>query len=507
MSPTRRISLIVAALALAAGVVQLALTGHSTLGSDGGFAVTVALLALFVVLDPSQTRQLLTGRRARYGSNAFIMSIAFLGLVAVANAFVGSHGFQLDLTEDQEFTLSPQSVEVVQQLQDDVRAIAFFADDDPGRLIAKNVLQAYAHMSQRFTFEFVDPEKSPDLARQYGVDVFGATIFERGERRQKVTMGASEQNYTGALVRLARDAAKAVYFLSGHEERNFDDESSNGYLAAQQALRREGYDIRPLSLAGVGKVPDDAAALIVAAPAKALLPEEERAISAFVERGGGLLVLADVNLQPPLSEWLKGWGIEFDSNGLVDPTAGLFGDVSTPVITKFEFEPVTGGLAAAFFPGARSLTTRPPNPDVLVTVLGRSSADSWGETDFASRQVNYDAGADLKGPLTLAATIETKTTDVERVTGGKPRIRIVVFGDSDFAANSAFNRLSNGDLFLNAVNWLAHEEVMLAISPRPDRLRRVMLTAQDMRLVFYSSTIFLPAAVLVVAGVVWWRRR
>jgi ABC-type uncharacterized transport system involved in gliding motility auxiliary subunit len=185
----------------------------------------------------------------------------------------------------------------------------------------------------------------------------------------------------------------------------------------------------------------------------------------------------------------------------------LFGNVSAPVVTEFEFEPIATGLAAAFFPGVRSLTVKPPSNEVLVIPLACSSADSWGETDFTNRQVDYSAGQDIKGPLTLVAAVETKTTEVEQATGGKARVRIVVAGDSDFVANQSFNRLSNGDLFLNIVNWLSHEDVVLAISSHPERLRQVTLRAQDMRLVFYSGTVFLPAVVLLLAGVIWWRRR
>ena len=80
-------------------------------------------------------------------------------------------------------------------------------------------------------------------------------MFERGdqpERRQKVTLGPSEQNYTAALLRLTRDETQKVYVLTGHDERKFDDESANGYLVAQQALRREGYDVQSLTIAAAG---------------------------------------------------------------------------------------------------------------------------------------------------------------------------------------------------------------------------------------------------------------
>jgi len=177
------------------------------------------------------------------------------------------------------------------------------------------------------------------------------------------------------------------------------------------------------------------------------------------------------------------------------------------VVTQFEFDPIAQGLTAAFFPGARSLSLGPASEDTLLIPVARTSADSWGETNFSDKQVTYNPGEDAKGPLTLIAAIDSKVTAAEELTGGKAKVRIVVAGDSDFAANYNFNRLSNGDILLNGINWLAHEEILLAISPRPDRLRQVLLTASDMRIVFYSSTVFLPAAVLLIAGIMWWRRR
>ena len=504
---TGSIILLVSGLCLVAGLAQLFIIGHSTLGNDVCFALTVIGVALFVVLDPARARRLVTGRAVRYGSHSLLMSVAFLGLITVANAFVTRHGVELDLTEGREFTLTPPSIQVAQRLQDPVHVLAFFADDDPSRMAAENLLKAYGRANPLVTYEFIDPEKSPDRAREYGADAFGATLFERGSRRQRVTMGATEQNYTAALLRVSRQESKKVYFLAGHDERNITDESPSGYLVAQQTLRRQGYEVQPLNLATSGSVPADAAALIAAAPVKPMLPEEETAISDFVERGGGLLVLADVKLPAPLAVLLKRWGIELDNDAVVDPAAGLFGDVSAPVVTKFEFDAVAGGLAAVFFPGARSLTVKSPSSEVLAMPVARTSPDSWGETNFANRQVNYDSGEDIKGPLTLVAAVETKTTAVEQATGGKAKVRIAVVGDSDFVANGSFSRLSNGDLFLNLVNWLSHDEIVLAINPHPDRLRKVMLTAQNMRMVFYSTTLFLPAAVLLLAGVIWWRRR
>jgi len=49
---------------------------------------TVLLLALYVFLVPEKVQSALTGRQARYGSNALILSLAFIGILAVIN-YVG----------------------------------------------------------------------------------------------------------------------------------------------------------------------------------------------------------------------------------------------------------------------------------------------------------------------------------------------------------------------------------------------------------------------------------
>src|SRR5215510_8607208 len=42
-------------------------------------------LAVYAILEPDRVRRFLTGRQARYGSNALIMSIAFAGILIIGN--------------------------------------------------------------------------------------------------------------------------------------------------------------------------------------------------------------------------------------------------------------------------------------------------------------------------------------------------------------------------------------------------------------------------------------
>jgi ABC-type uncharacterized transport system involved in gliding motility auxiliary subunit len=87
------------------------------------------------------------------------------------------------------------------------------------------------------------------------------------------------------------------------------------------------------------------------------------------------------------------------------------------------------------------------------------------------------------------------------------RARMVVVGDSDFAVNSYFRAQGNGNLFLNMVSWLAQDEDLIAIRPKPPEDRRVILSQSQQRWLMYLTVFVLPGAVLVAGISVWQRRR
>ncbi|MBU0705237.1 MAG: hypothetical protein KKC18_15415 [Chloroflexi bacterium] len=67
--------------------------------------------------------------------------------------------------------------------------------------------------------------------------------------------------------------------------------------------------------------------------------------------------------------------------------------------------------------------------------------------------------------------------------------------------------VGNGVLFLNAVNWLAEEESMIAIGPKGSQPRSVFLSQVQASSIFFVSVILVPLALIGAGVVVWWQRR
>ena len=149
---------------------------------------------------------------------------------------------------------------------------------------------------------------------------------------------------------------------------------------------------------------------------------------------------------------------------------------------------------------------------------------SWAETDIKrltqSGQVEREVDkGDKPGPVSLAAAVSATATEAPPPPPNpgdptnkpadlpKPESRIVVFGDSDFVTNGYLGIPGNRDLFLNSVNWLAQQENLISIRPKDPEDRRVSLTADQAKLVFWLSILIIPGLILAGGVQTWWRRR
>jgi len=86
--------------------------------------------------------------------------------------------------------------------------------------------------------------------------------------------------------------------------------------------------------------------------------------------------------------------------------------------------------------------------------------------------------------------------------------RLVLVGNSNFAANSYFPYVSNGDLAVEMVRWLAEDETRPAAKPQSfSPAQQITLTRDQMRTVFIAVEMLLPLSVMLLGGLVWWKRR
>jgi ABC-type uncharacterized transport system involved in gliding motility auxiliary subunit len=238
-------------------------------------------------------------------------------------------------------------------------------------------------------------------------------------------------------------------------------------------------------LAQQGAVPDDASIVVIAGPRNDFFPPEIDALKKYLAKGGKLLMQLDPPDKadsPPLTNLIAlahDWGMDVGTNLVIDVSGmgQLFGaSEGMPVAANYPSHPITDRFTVmTVYPLARSVT--PVSGGVnshIAQPIVQTSDRSWSETNlkgiFNSQPAKLDeAEGDKRGPITIAAAVSAPVSPAdgakppETPDAPKPETRVVVFGDSDFAANAYLGFSGNRDLFMNTMGWLSQQENLISI--------------------------------------------
>lgn len=491
----------------------LAVTGliAYSLRPDLLWAVTLAeglalvSLILFFIFH-FETLKAFSGRRStRMGVNSLLMVVLFTAILVIVNFLASRHSVRWDLSENQNFTLAPQTYRILRALPRDVKITVFTREKDPGYQAYKERLESYRQASTKLSVEFIDPEKQPKIAQNYGIFRTDTAIFESNGQTIRVT-APSEVELTGALIRISKDAKKRIVFVEGHSERSLEDKERNGLSIAKEALTKQGYEVGTVSLLQASTVPNNTTVLVLAGPRRTVTKEEQDRIQTYVEKGGHVLMLVDPDTQTGLESLLAHWGLGLGPGVLVDLQDRLAqGDLTSLLVRTFTEHEITQDLTSAvLFPLSRHITfDEQAGKEWDYVPLARTSANSWAETNLQGRVVSLNEKEDVKGPLPMAAALAPKKAPEE----GKPRPAIVVIGNSTFATNAFFNFPGNSDFFLHTAGWLAEERDLISIAPKEPALRPFTPNPTQERALLYIQVIFLPLMTFLTGMVVWRKRR
>jgi ABC-type uncharacterized transport system involved in gliding motility auxiliary subunit len=471
----------------------------------------VLLLGIYVALDPEDVWAKLTGRGALYSGNTLVIALAALAILGLVNVLGSRYQTKWDLTANQQFTLSDQSIKVAQALPQPVKVTAFLTSSDSRKQDFQTLLNDYSAKSGgKLTYEFVDPEARPGDAIAAGITETGTIVYQMGDKKQNST-GTTERDVTTALVKLVRPSKK-IYFTVGHGERSLDGFQPPDYGTLKQNLERDNFTTATLNLVTTRSVPDDAAAVVIGGPTDPFLAEEKDALRAYLQGGGRVLAMIGPSSKTDLNDLFQQWQVAFTNVVVIDPQRGLPQNPSVIVVDSYGQHDITKSLRdLTFFPVSDAITYPSSPQGATVVALAQSSDQSWGNTN--PQQIQKQ-DSDPKGPLALAVAVDSTPPSTPGgasptpTPGSNPGVRLVLIGTPDLVSDNALQQVpGNQSLFESSVNWLANEDNLIDIRTPDTTTRTMVLTAPQMNLVAYSSFLFLPLAVLAAGAAVWWTRR
>lgn len=453
----------------------------------------------------------LKARQTRYAAYATVYILVVFAILTVGNVLADRYNKSYDSTSNKRYSLSDQTMKIVRELKEPA-TITYFGQSSQFDE-AKNKLDQYANASPKVHVEYVDPDKKPEIARAAGIKEYGTVVVQIGARKDQAK-GLTEEDITGAFIRDLKNTTRTVCFVTGSGEHQIDDVNRSGYSRFKDLLGKDEYETKSISLLEKAEVPADCTVLVVAGPKSDYQQPEVDAIQKYVESGGRAFFMLDPPLKigtsqiadnGALSKVLADWGITLDKNLILDlnpigQLAGLGPQVA--LVTSYYSQPIVRDMkgSATGFPLSRSMETK-SGAKTSVEKLFDSSSTSLATEKLNSPAVDPNDPKNKKGPLTIAAA-GTYDTGKQNSQG-----RFVVVGSSDWAANSFINFNGNRDLALNTINWLASDEDLISIRPKPQDDRRITLTTAQMRMVRITSQFLLPLIVIFGGVFVWWRRR
>jgi len=427
---------------------------------------------------------------------ALVMLLAFLAL---------DYRKEWDVTRNARNTLAQPTLDVLRQLDGPLAVTAYAVAQDPsGSNVHKMIgerLRPYRRAKTDLDLKFVDPREEPKRAEAAQIRTPSELVIEYRRRVEHMPLSEfNEQAFANVLMRLARGSRSLVLALEGHGERKLDGIANHDLGAFGRQLQQKGLELNTVNLALAQGVPSNASMLVIASPQTDVHPSEVAKIQRYVKEGGNLLWLIDpepLRGLHPIAEML---GLVLTPGTVVD--AGVRPRSGPPVFavaTAYGSHAITAAFRYnTMFPYSRQIGLS-EREEWRIAPLVDVAQRGWVELDPLDEKPSFDRTRDLPGPVTIAAAFE-------RLVGERQQ-RIVVVGNGSFLSNTYLGNGGNLQLGMAIVNWLATEDSLVTIDPRPAPDSRIEIGQITLYVVAFGFLLALPLGFVLTGAFIWWRRR
>ena len=497
---------------------------------------------------------------ARFARNILLGA----GLVAIY-MLSAQYTFRVDATDDQLYSLSPYTKELIQQLKKPIRLNLYMTDHVPShiqpiRQHIQDILFGYQiHSNGIIRFETFKPDMDSLLrvqANQWGIPTIQFNQIKQDQNvvvdgmmgiglfyNDKVevipiveSLESLEYEVTLAIRRLIIEEPKAVTIIST---------SMSNILTQYQRLISElekRYIVNKMTFDQLSNTLNAQTVVMLDPPH--LTRRQLYTIDQYIMTNGRLLVLADhiktnmrnqVPIKPTnLNEILSQYGVEINTDLVVDPEAAqaTFLARNKPISMRYPLwpklqkelyanHPVMAGIGSVQLPWASSLSHTPPrNYDSHSIILAKSSMKSWTITDvsnvsprqtFSTNQAtqSHPMIIQLSGSFLSAFNPEISGwIDPESHLWKSPDTLITVIGDSQLIADAYVNQFpDNLNVVLGLIDQKTLDESIIDIQNRSqkDRSLRSRSAAEKIGAISLAY-LGVPMLIIAMAGLRRWRR-
>lgn len=355
-------------------------------------------------VNPEKVKKPFNKKKLKYGTLATIITVVFIAVVVVLNLIAGvltdRKGLKIDLTKEQYYDISQESIDYIKTIKTDVE-IAVTAKESnleskTGKMVIET-LNKFKQYNDHITVDFYDVASNPEIITKYsqiynGEIKEGQIVVEANDKvkvldivnglftiqsdyygNSSITGYKGEQELLSAVMNVTDANPKKAAIISLYNGASICHTNNGNVITILSTLMdKNGYEVSEVDIMTDALSPEDYDLIVLPAPMNDLTPDSIKKMEDFLYNDGNLdrdmLYIAD-SIQyatPNLDDFLEVWGIEVGSGTVVyddaDNSQYVYitrGELTAP-IAQLADETYTEGLSNTKLPVIAPLS-RPIN--------------------------------------------------------------------------------------------------------------------------------------------------
>ena len=479
-------------------------------------------------------------------TSVILFLVLTIGVVVLINILANRFFVRLDLTQDNRYTLSKATKELLRNLEEPVTVTAYFTRKlDPSfdniRKEFEDLLTEYHSISKgMMVYEIKDPlkdEKTEQEAQQAGVMELQVQVREDDQfKAQKAYLGAvikmgeqsevipaigqtqgMEYSLSTAIKKLSVKEKPVIGIMQGHGEPPLQKLQQAIY--ALQVLN----EVEPVTLTDSTDELSKYKAIAIIAPTDSFPQSHLDQLSRYLAGGHGIFVAinrvgADQSSQwgipvtTGLETWLGQLGVDIGNTYIVDVQCpvvtlqqqqGQYVSIKPvqfyyfPFISKFADHPVSSGLEQIILQFA-SPVTYTGDSSIAFTPLAMTSEQSGTKASYSLYEVDKEWTENdfPMSDIAVAAALEGKFN-------GNAKARMVVVGDGDFPVGGGQGQVNpdNINLAVNSIDWLSDNTGLIELRTKGATMRPLDEMEEGKRKFLKYLNFSLPLLLVIFYGI------
>jgi len=479
-------------------------------------------------------------RRIGIGINVLMQVIFCLAIFVGVNRLNYLYYSRFDLSPAQNFTLSEATLNYLGKLTRDVEIYMVFARDSKLYGEVQMLLEEYRlHGKQRIRLRSIDPlrdiERAENLKNRTGLSLTqnGVLILAGANKRfitedelavretgtstnKQIIEFRGEDAVTSALVSVMEGRVRNFYFIMGKGSRS--DSAINDSLAVLQEIGQQlNFNVLPLNLSDVTALTTHADGILLLGCRYDLNEREIQMLDDYWNgsRAGLLMLLDPGRSTKNLDQWLTSVGVKPRGDRVIMALSTSTGpkkdfSVQAEFARDVSFTQHLANSATTLAGQTESLNLYGADDPMLkeksvrVRPVMKAADPFWGETQFYDDLPVPDENEDALPPIYVGASVERgMSADAGKNADSS---RMVVVGNPTLLDKTTMLAV-NRDFVAASLNWIINRENQIGITSKPRKSYRIQLTPRQSHVIFWLTSVSMPALVLLTGLMVWAGRR